>query len=119
MDWDNFVAGVPGCAELLNTNNTFSCLQSVNTKAILSGLLIAQSEAPEQIPWDPTIDGEGGFIPELPSLLFAKGTFAKIPFISGTNLDEGLQRLRFLPASEFHLCIHPPIFRNILYSTHC
>ncbi|KAJ3928166.1 MAG: Alpha/Beta hydrolase protein [Lentinula lateritia] len=89
MDWDNFVAGVPGCAELLNTNNTFSCLQSVNTKAILSGLLIAQSEAPEQIPWDPTIDGEGGFIPELPSLLFAKGTFAKIPFISGTNLDEG------------------------------
>ncbi|KAJ4475097.1 triacylglycerol lipase [Lentinula lateritia] len=77
MDWDNFVAGVPGC------------LQSVNTKAILSGLLIAQSEAPEQIPWDPTIDGEGGFIPELPSLLFAKGTFAKIPFISGTNLDEG------------------------------
>ncbi|KAJ3875865.1 extracellular triacylglycerol lipase precursor [Lentinula edodes] len=89
VDWDNFVAGVPGCAELSNTNNTFSCLQSVNTTAILSGLLIAQSEAPEQIPWDPTIDGEGGFIPELPSLLFAKGTFAKIPFISGTNLDEG------------------------------
>ncbi|KAJ3899439.1 extracellular triacylglycerol lipase precursor [Lentinula edodes] len=89
VDWDNFVAGVPGCAELSNTNNTFGCLQSVNTTAILSGLVIAQNEAPEEIPWNPTIDGEGGFMPELPSLLFAQGTFAKIPFISGTNLDEG------------------------------
>ncbi|GAW02803.1 extracellular triacylglycerol lipase precursor [Lentinula edodes] len=89
IDWDNFVAGVPGCAELSKTENTFSCLQSVNTTAILSGLLVAQNEAPEEFPWSPTIDGEGGFIPELPSLIFAKGTFAKIPFISGTNLDEG------------------------------
>jgi acetylcholinesterase len=52
-------------------------------------LLLAQNEAPEELPWNPTIDGPGGFIPELPSLLFAKGIFAKIPFISGTNLDEG------------------------------
>ncbi|KAJ3856797.1 esterase 1 [Lentinula lateritia] len=88
VDWDNFVAGVPGCAELSGTRNTFSCLQSVNTTAITSGLLTAQSEIPELFPWSPTIDGEGGFMPELPSLLFAKGTFAKIPFISGTNLDE-------------------------------
>ncbi|KAJ3910399.1 esterase 1, partial [Lentinula edodes] len=89
VDWDNFVAGVPGCVEFSETGNTFNCLQSVNTIAILSGLLIAQSEVPELFPWSPTIDGEGGFMPELPSLLFANGTFAKIPFISGTNLDEG------------------------------
>ncbi|KAJ4499266.1 esterase 1 [Lentinula lateritia] len=89
VDWDNFVAGVPGCVELSETGNTFNCLQSVNTTAILSGLLIAQSEVPELLPWSPTIDGEGGFMPELPSLRFANGTFAKIPFISGTNLDEG------------------------------
>lgn len=75
--------------EFSETGNTFNCLQSVNTIAILSGLLIAQSEVPELFPWSPTIDGEGGFMPELPSLLFANGTFAKIPFISGTNLDEG------------------------------
>ncbi|KAF8831846.1 hypothetical protein HHX47_DHR1000916 [Lentinula edodes] len=90
VDWDNFVAGVPGCVEFSETGNTFNCLQSVNTTAILSGLLIAQSEVPELFPWSPTIDGEGGFMPELPSLRFANGTFAKIPFISGTNLDEEL-----------------------------
>ncbi|KAJ3751248.1 esterase 1 [Lentinula detonsa] len=89
IDWNNFVAGVSGCAGLSETNNTFGCLQSVNTTAILDGLLIAENEAPEEIPWSPAIDGEGGFMPELPSLLFAKGTFAKIPFIAGTNLDEG------------------------------
>ncbi|KAJ3802306.1 esterase 1 [Lentinula aff. detonsa] len=89
IDWNNFVAGVSGCAGLSETNNTFGCLQSVNTTAILDGLLIAENEAPEEIPWSPAIDGEGGFMPELPSLLFSKGTFAKIPFIAGTNLDEG------------------------------
>ncbi|KAE9397229.1 esterase 1 [Gymnopus androsaceus JB14] len=89
VDWDNFVAGVPGCENLSSTDNTFECLKSVNTTAILDGLVIAQNETPEEFPWSPTIDGLGGFIPELPSLLFAKGIFAKIPFISGTNLDEG------------------------------
>ncbi|KAJ3838824.1 esterase 1 [Lentinula raphanica] len=89
IDWDNFVAGVPGCAELSKTDNTFGCLQSVNTTAILEGLTIAQNEANEEFPWSPAIDGGGGFLPDYPSLLFAKGTFAKLPFISGTNLDEG------------------------------
>ncbi|CAK5266236.1 unnamed protein product [Mycena citricolor] len=39
--------------------------------------------------WDPVIDGPGGLIPELPSRLLLKEKFAKIPFIAGTNLDEG------------------------------
>jgi len=89
IDWDNFVSGVPGCENLATTNNTFGCLKSVNTTAILAGLLLAQDESSEEFPWSPTIDGPGGFIPELPSQLFAKGIFAKLPFISGTNLDEG------------------------------
>ena len=49
--------------------------------------------ANEQSPWVPTIDGPGGLIPELPSNLYAKGEFARIPFIAGTNLDEGLSAL--------------------------
>ncbi|KAE9397249.1 esterase 1 [Gymnopus androsaceus JB14] len=89
VDWDNFVSGVPGCQNLSLTNNTFECLKSVNTTAIFDGLVTAQNDLTEQFPWSPTIDGLGGFIPELPSLLFAKGIFAKIPFIAGTNLDEG------------------------------
>ncbi|KIK65980.1 hypothetical protein GYMLUDRAFT_158649 [Collybiopsis luxurians FD-317 M1] len=89
VDWDNFVAGVPGCSNLTKTNHTFACLKSANSTAIQAGLLISEAEAPEQFPWSPTIDGPGGFMPELPSLLFRKGIFAKIPFISGTNMDEG------------------------------
>ncbi|KAE9389992.1 esterase 1 [Gymnopus androsaceus JB14] len=84
-----FVSGVPGCQNLASTNHTFECLKSVNTTAIFDGLVIAQNDLTEQFPWSPAIDGMGGFIPELPSLLFSKGVFAKIPFIAGTNLDEG------------------------------
>jgi hypothetical protein len=43
----------------------------------------------EQFPWQPVIDGPGGFIPDLPSVLFKRGQFARLPFIAGTNLDEG------------------------------
>ncbi|KAE9397230.1 extracellular triacylglycerol lipase precursor [Gymnopus androsaceus JB14] len=82
VDWDNFVAGVPGCENLAWTDNTFECLRSVNTTAIFDGLV-------KLFPWSPTIDGMGGFMPELPSLLFAKGIFSKIPFIAGDDLDEG------------------------------
>jgi len=89
LDWNNFVAGVPGCENLSGTDNTFGCLQAANSTAILEGLLLSIAETPEQFPWSPTIDGPGGFIPELPSILFSKNIFAKIPFISGTNLDEG------------------------------
>ncbi|KAF5353626.1 hypothetical protein D9757_012454 [Collybiopsis confluens] len=89
VDWDNFVAGVPGCSNLSGTDDTFKCLQSVNSTALFDGLVLSIIEAPEQFPWAPTLDGPGGFMPELPSLLFQKGIFAKIPFISGTNMDEG------------------------------
>ncbi|KAE9397215.1 alpha/beta-hydrolase [Gymnopus androsaceus JB14] len=88
VDWDNFVAGVPGCENLSSTDNTFECLRSVNTTAIFDGLVIAQNEITERIPWSTTIDGMGGFMPELPSLLFAKGIFAKMSFIAGDDLDE-------------------------------
>ncbi|KAE9397218.1 alpha/beta-hydrolase [Gymnopus androsaceus JB14] len=62
VDWDNFVAGVPGCENLSSTDNTFECLRSVNTTAIFDGLVIAQNEITERIPWSTTIDGMGGFM---------------------------------------------------------
>ncbi|KAE9383344.1 hypothetical protein BT96DRAFT_1009327 [Gymnopus androsaceus JB14] len=34
VDWDNFVAGVPGCENIFSTDSTFECLRSVNTSAI-------------------------------------------------------------------------------------
>ncbi|KAE9389619.1 hypothetical protein BT96DRAFT_1003040 [Gymnopus androsaceus JB14] len=72
VDWDNFVAGVPGYEKLSSTDNKFECLRSADTTAIFNGLVIAQNEFTEQFPWCPIIDGMGGFMPELPSLLFAK-----------------------------------------------
>ncbi|KAJ7614131.1 esterase 1 [Roridomyces roridus] len=87
--WQNFVASVPSCASLSQSSDTFACLQKANTTEIFQGLATAMADATEEFPWDPVIDGPGGIIPELPSVLFSKGQFAKLPFISGTNLDEG------------------------------
>lgn len=39
----------------------------------------------------PVIDGPGGLIPNLPSISWTNGDFAKISFISGDVLDEGSQ----------------------------
>ena len=92
-DWDNFVQGVPECASLVSTGRTFDCLRNASSIEILNGVEDSLALANEQFPWVPTIDGPGGLIPELPSELYAKGAFARIPFIAGTNLDEGLTAL--------------------------
>ncbi|KAJ3569951.1 hypothetical protein NP233_g4716 [Leucocoprinus birnbaumii] len=89
VDWDNFVSGVASCFTLAGTKNTFDCLRSANSSEILAGLQDSVLGAPEEFGFDPTIDGPGGIYPDLPSRLFAKGKFSRIPFISGTNLDEG------------------------------
>ncbi|KAJ7059269.1 extracellular triacylglycerol lipase precursor [Mycena amicta] len=89
IDWQNFVAGVPSCASLVNSSTTFACLQNANSSELLAGFNASLAKATERVPWDPVLDGPGGLIPDLPSVLFKKGQFARLPFISGTNLDEG------------------------------
>ncbi|KAK0194628.1 esterase 1 [Armillaria mellea] len=87
--WTNFVQGIPDCASFVGTSSTVKCLQSVNSSDVLEGLLLAFAEADEQFPFDPTLDGPHGLFPGLPSELFPRGQFARLPFIAGTNLDEG------------------------------
>ncbi|KAG7445244.1 esterase 1 [Guyanagaster necrorhizus] len=87
--WTNFVGGVPSCSSLVGTSITVDCLQAVNSSDILEGLLLAEAETDEQLPFDPTLDGDFGVFPDLPSQLFPRGQFARLPFIAGTNLDEG------------------------------
>ncbi|KAJ7059262.1 extracellular triacylglycerol lipase precursor [Mycena amicta] len=89
IDWQHFVAGVPSCASLVNSSTTFACLQNANSSELLSGFAASLAEEDETFPWDPVLDGPGGLIPDLPSVLFKRGQFARLPFISGTNLDEG------------------------------
>ncbi|KAF9457905.1 esterase 1 [Collybia nuda] len=89
IDWQNFVSAVPECASLATSGNTFGCLRTANSSSILQGLQAALAEAPELFAFDPTFDGPYGLFPDIPSKLFAKGHFARLPFIAGTNLDEG------------------------------
>ena len=90
VDWQNFVSGVASCASLAKSGNTFDCLKEANTTEIFTGLVQSLAEAPELFGFDPTIDGPGGLFPDIASSLINVGHFARLPFIAGTNLDEGL-----------------------------
>ncbi|PBK90719.1 extracellular triacylglycerol lipase precursor [Armillaria gallica] len=87
--WTDFVRGIPSCSSFVGTSSTVKCLQSANSSDVLAGLLQSLAEATEQFPFDPTLDGPHGLFPGLPSELFPRGQFARLPFIAGTNLDEG------------------------------
>ncbi|KAJ7059264.1 extracellular triacylglycerol lipase precursor [Mycena amicta] len=89
VDWQTFVGSVPSCASLATSNSTFTCLRNANPSDVLAGLTAVITEENGRLPWDPVLDGPGGLIPDLPSVLLKRGQFAKLPFISGTNLDEG------------------------------
>ncbi|KAJ8495360.1 hypothetical protein ONZ51_g1780 [Trametes cubensis] len=89
-DWQNLVAAVPECSGA-SVNDSFDCLRQASVSTILNAQGSASGQAGEQFPWSPVIDGSGGVIPDLPSKLLAAGTFSRIPFISGSNLDEGTQ----------------------------
>ncbi|KAJ7793691.1 extracellular triacylglycerol lipase precursor [Mycena olivaceomarginata] len=89
VDWQNFVGSVPSCSNISTSGSTFECLAKANTTEILQGFASASSESTHFNPWPPVIDGPGGLIPDLPSVLFKRGQFARLPFIAGTVKDEG------------------------------
>ncbi|KAJ6463699.1 extracellular triacylglycerol lipase precursor [Mycena vitilis] len=85
--WKFFLSMIPACANLSATDNSFECLRAVPVDEIVTAHAAAVATA--VVGWTPVIDGPGGLIPELPSELVAEGHFSRVPFISGTNLDEG------------------------------
>ncbi|KAF8961997.1 esterase 1 [Flammula alnicola] len=78
--WQQFVASIPECATLVNTTNTFECIRSANSTALLSAVAATGSG------FQPVIDGPNGLIPDRPSQLVTK---SHLPTIIGSNLDEG------------------------------
>nr|GAT56713.1 predicted protein [Mycena chlorophos] len=87
VDWDNFASSIPTCAGL-PAAQIFSCIQlNATSSEILAAISSADARSVELYAWTPVLDGE--LITDLPSKLLAKGEFAKLPFITGTNLDEG------------------------------
>jgi acetylcholinesterase len=85
--WQNFIGGVSGCERTVNTNNAFGCLRGADQDALLHGMATALAKSNEIFPWVPTFDDS--ILPALPSELIQEGHFARLPFIAGTNLDEG------------------------------
>ncbi|TFK25315.1 triacylglycerol lipase 3 [Coprinopsis marcescibilis] len=89
--WQKFVSVVPSCSSIATSGNVFPCLQSVS-EAEISAAYLSTFESgvdPILMPWLPIIDGGGGSLPDFPSKLYQQGKFAKIPYIIGTNVDEG------------------------------
>ncbi|RDX48969.1 extracellular triacylglycerol lipase precursor [Lentinus brumalis] len=86
--WDKYVSEVPACANVTE-GDTFSCMQSVNTSALLTAWEETAASFPQPFLFVPVLDGPDGLVPDLPSKLLAAGKFSKIPFIAGTVLDEG------------------------------
>jgi hypothetical protein len=101
-NWHIFVGGVASCASTAISGSTFGCLRSTNSTEIFAGISAAAVGATEAFPWDPVVDGPAGLIPDLPSVLFKRGEFARLPFIAGTNVDEGMRILSFLFPSPSH-----------------
>ena len=100
IDWQNFVSGVASCASLAKSGNTFGCLKEASSTEIAIGLNLSLAEAPELFGFNPTIDGPGGLFPDIASTFIRAGKFARIPFIAGTNLDEGL----FIISVDHNIC---------------
>ncbi|KAI5122705.1 hypothetical protein M0805_009758 [Coniferiporia weirii] len=87
-DWQQFVSAVPECKSA-RPGSTFECLRSASFETIVTAGNTALDIIQEGFPFCPNIDGHGGIIPDLPSVLFARDRFSKIPVIMGTNKDEG------------------------------
>lgn len=86
--WQRFVGNVASCAGLATSGKTFDCLKDAPTEEITAAVLSTVTFA--DLVWVPTVDtGKGSIYPDYPSRLFAKGRFAKLPFIAGNNRDEG------------------------------
>ncbi|OBZ71373.1 Lipase 1 [Grifola frondosa] len=89
--WQAFVNATPECAHA-SPNNTFDCLREANVTTLVNSFTAAEVAA-DPLLFSPAIDGPGGLIPELPSKTIRAGHFSHIPFIAGTNLDEGVHSI--------------------------
>ena len=93
--WQAFAGATPECAGA-KVDDTFGCLRKANLTTLLASWGAANLTT-VQYPFVPVVDGLGGMIPQLPSALIPQGHFARIPFISGANLDEGMHGSRSHP----------------------
>ena len=86
--WDAFVSNTSACANT-SASNAFDCLRTASIDDIVRAETIVMNSTNTGFGFVPTIDGPGGVLPDLPSTIYAGGSFSTIPRITGTNKDEG------------------------------
>jgi acetylcholinesterase len=89
-DFGYFLGNITQCASFAkNQAGAFDCLRSANLTGpqliLATGLAYVRSE--EELPFPPTLGDD--IFPALPSVGLAAGNYSRIPFLTGTNLDEG------------------------------
>ncbi|KAG2008175.1 carotenoid ester lipase [Coprinopsis cinerea AmutBmut pab1-1] len=89
--WEAFVGSIPSCARVAKSGRTFRCLQEASEEEIMTSYLgLPGLDFLGGLSWVPTLDfRRGSLFPGVPSQLYKSGKFARIPFIAGTNMDEG------------------------------
>ena len=66
------------------------CAQNASLEDVLSAWAVASSPYVDEFLFAPVIDKPNRLIPDFPPKLLSHGKFSKIPFMAGTNLDEGV-----------------------------
>ena len=89
FEWNNFIAATPDCAGA-EPNDAFGCLRNASINTLIQSFNAVEAESPEApYAFGPCVDGYTGLIPDHPFTLLSDGHFSKVPFIAGTNKDEG------------------------------
>ena len=100
FEWQRFIEATPECADV-DSNDALDCLRTSNTSTLIQSYNTVESTSPESpYAFGPCIDGPNGVVPDHPYKLLAEGKFSRIPFIAGTNKDEGVF-FRFHTARQF------------------
>lgn len=114
------VANLTGCKNVSSTTpppsnqSTLECLKKVPATELLAAQTKTKSSITYALPfvWGPSVDGD--LIPDAPWKLLQEGKFARIPFISGNNKDEGTG---FVPTYINTTQIPITVLINMLYPT--
>ncbi|KAH6896270.1 triacylglycerol lipase 3 [Coprinopsis sp. MPI-PUGE-AT-0042] len=101
--WQGFVKNIPSCATIATSGNVFPCLQNATEEEIKTSYLEPSDPSYRNgLSFTPTVDpGPGSLFPDFASRLYKEGKFARIPFISGTNLDEATVLSRDARSPDF------------------
>ncbi|KAJ7231980.1 extracellular triacylglycerol lipase precursor [Mycena rebaudengoi] len=87
--WRVFVNNTASCKGNFTVDNAFPCLLRATSDELLVGETAGIAAMAGEFPFFPVLDGPQGIIPALPSQRLKAGAGCKVPFISGTTLDDG------------------------------